>query len=239
MKKRLIAAAFAVLAATQLFAAPYWVVLKDGSRYEARAKWTVVNGKATMTLTNGNVLTLDPSSIDVAKSEEMTRLGGGQLFGVEQRSAPTSKASEIGSAIRLRKLPPSGGASPAPAPAATETVAITPGAALGVAVINKFERAFEDVGIFEHKVTSTGPHSLRADLTADNEEKVFNTLTATAFLMMHNAGVAGVQIDAADLFMKTTTGGAAGRFHVTREDAQALDAKTITPQNYFVLKVLF
>ena len=239
MKKTLILAALAVLAATQLFAASYWVVMKDGSRYEARAKWTIVNGQAKMTLTNGNVLTLDPAAIDVAKSEEMTRLGGGQLFGVEQRSAPLSKASEIGSAIRLRKLPPSQAASPAVATAATETVAIALGAGLDAGVISKFERAFEDVGIFEHKVISTGPHSLRADLTADNEEKVFNTLTATAFLMMHNAGVAGVQIDAVDLFMKTTTGGAAGRFHVTRDDAQALDAKTITPQNYFILKVLF
>jgi hypothetical protein len=238
MNKRLIALTLAVLSATQLFAASYWVVMKDGSRYEARAKWTVVNGKATMTLTNGNVVTLDPSAIDVAKSEEMTRLGGGQLFGVEQRPATLSRQSEIGSAIRLRKLPPSQAAAPAPV-AATETVAISPGTALGANVINKFERAFEDIGIFEHKVTATGAHSLRADLTADNEEKVFNTLTATAFLMMHNAGVAGVQIDAVDLFMKTTTGGAAGRFHVTREDAQALDAKTITPQNYFVLKVLF
>jgi hypothetical protein len=237
MKKTLILAALAVLAATQLFAASYWVVMKDGSRYEARAKWTIVNGKATMTLTNGNVLTLDPSAIDVAKSEEMTRLGGGQLFGVEQRSAPTSKASEIGSAIRLRKLPPSQAAAPA-APVVTQTVAIEPGTVLGPNVVSKFERAFEDVGIFEHKVIATGPHTLRADLTADNEEKVFNTLTATAFLMMHNAGVTGVQIDAVDLFMKTTTGGAAGRFHVTRDDAQALDAKTITPQNYFILKVL-
>jgi len=238
MKKPLIPAALAILAATQLLAASYWVVLKDGTRYEARAKWTMVNGKATMTLTNGNVMTLDPAAIDVAKSEEMTRLGGGQLFGVEQRVAPTSKASEIGSAIKLRKLPPSTAAAPPP-PVATDTVAITPGAGLDAVVINKFERAFEDVGIFEHKVISTGPHSLRADLTADNEEKVFNTLTATAFLMMHNAGVTGVQIDAVDLFMKTTTGGAAGRFHVTHEDAQALDAKTITPQNYFILKVLF
>jgi len=237
MKKPLILAAFAVIAATQLFAAPYWVVMKDGSRYEARAKWTVVNGKAMITLTNGSVLSLDPSAIDAAKSEETTRLGGGQLFGVEQRTGPTSKASEIGGAIRLRKLPPSQAAAPAPAP--TDTVAIQPGPGLGADVINKFERAFEDVGIFEHKVISTGPHTLRADLAADNEEKVFNTLTATAFLMMHNAGVAGVQIDAVDLFMKTTTGGAAGRFHVTRDDAQALDAKTISPQSYFILKVLF
>ena len=180
------------------------------------------------------------AAIDVAKSEEVTRLGGGQLFGVEQRAAPTSKASEIGSAIKLRKLPPSQRRPhAAPAPPLPTRSPIAPGAGLGADVINKFERAFENIGIFEHKIISTGPHTLRADLTADNEEKVFNTITATAFLMMHNAGVAGVQIDAVDLFMKTTTGGAAGRFHMTRDDAQALDAKTITPQNYFVFKVLF
>jgi hypothetical protein len=237
MKKTLLLAVLAAFAAVQLFAS-YWVVMKDGTRYEARAKWTLVNGKATMTLTNGNLLTLDPATIDVAKSDEVTRLGGGELLGVEQTPTVTSKASQLGTAIRLRKLPPSQ-AGPASAPAATDTVAIAPGIALGQNVIGKFERAFEDVGIFEHKVIATGPHSLRADLTADNEEKVFNTLTATAFLMMHNAGVTGVQIDAADLFMKTTTGAAAGRFHVTREDAQALDSKAITPQNYFILKVLF
>jgi hypothetical protein len=238
MKKTLILATLAAFAAVQLFASSYWVVMKDGTRYEARAKWTIVNGKASLTLTNGNVLSLDPAAIDTAKSDEVTRLGGGELLGVEQRPALTSKASELGSAIRLRKLPPSQSAAPA-APATTDTVAIAPGTGLGADVISKFERAFEDVGIFEHRAISTGPHSLRADLTADNEEKVFNTLTATAFLMMHNAGVAGVQIDAVDLFMKTTTGAAAGRFHVTRQDAQALDAKTITPQNYFIQKVLF
>jgi hypothetical protein len=238
MKRTLILATLAVLTVTQLFAASYWVVMKDGTRYEARTKWTIVNGKAMITLTNGSVLALDPSAIDVAKSDEVTRLGGGQILGVEQRAAPTSKASEIGGAIRLRKLPPSQSAPATAAPAATEAVPIAPGTGLGQNVISKFERGFEDIGIFEHKDISTGPHSLRADLTADNEEKVFNTLTATAFLMVHNAGVPGVQIDSVDLFMKTTTFGAAGRFHVTREDAQALDAKTITPQNYFVLKVL-
>src|SRR3954469_14880064 len=238
MKKSWIAAALVTLAATQLLAS-YWVVMKDGTRYEAKSKWTVANGKAMITLTNGNVLSLDPNTIDVAKSEQVTRLGGGELFGVEQTPATSAEKSTLGNAIRLRKLPPSQSAAPAPAAPVEAPPVIEPGTGLGADVISKFERAFENVGIFEHKLISTGPHSLRADLTADNEDKVFNTLTATAFLMMHNAGVTGVQIDAADLFMKTTTGAAAGRFHVTREDAQALDSKAITPQNYFILKVLF
>jgi hypothetical protein len=237
MKKRIIIAALVTLAASQLFA-KYWVVMKDGSRYEATTKWTIVNGKAMLSLVNGNSMAVDPNLIDVAKSEEVTRLGGGSVLGVEQRAVTsTGKASTLGSAIKLRHLPAT---QPAPAVAAPVEAPVVPSAnGLSADVLGKFERAFENVGIFEHKLVSTGPHSLRADLTADNEENVFNTLTATAFLIDHNAGVPGVQIDSVDLFMKTTTGGAAGRFHVTREDAQALEAKTITPQAYFVAKVLF
>jgi hypothetical protein len=242
MKKPFILAALAVLIATQTFAASYWVVTKDGTHYEAKAKWTTVNGKAMITLVSGTVISLDPGAIDVAKSEEVTRLGGGSLLGVEQLPATaTSKASTLGSSIRLHTLPSSQPAA-TPAPAATATdipKPSAPGTGLGTDVIGRFERAFENVGIFEHKLVATGTNSLRADLTADNEDKVFNTLTATAFLMVKNAGIPGVQIDTVDLFLKTTTGEAAGRFHVTRDDAQALDAKTMTPQAYFVLKVLF
>jgi hypothetical protein len=217
------------------------VVTKDGSRYEAKSKWTIVNGKAMVTLVTGNVLSLDPNVIDAPKSEEMTRLGGGNLIAVEQLpTTSTSKTSTLGRSIRLRTLPSSQPAAPATvAPAADAPVPSAPGTGLGADVVSRFERAFENVGIFEHKLIPTGVRSLRADLTADTEDKVFNTLTATAFLMVHNAGIPGVQIDSVDLFLKTTTGGAAGRFRVTREDAQALESKAITPQQYFVGKVLF
>jgi len=241
MKKTFIAAVLAAAIATQLAAASYWVVTKDGARYEAKSKWTMVNGKAMVTLVNGNVMQLDPNIIDAAKSEEVTRLGGGSLIGVEQTPVTaTSKASTLGSSIRLHRLPSAQPVTPAPiAPPADMPQPSAPGTGLGADVISRFERAFENVGIFEHKLIPIGTNSLRADLTADNEEKVFNTLTATAFLMVHNAGITGVRIDSVDLFLKTTTGGAAGRFHITREDAQALESKTMTPQAYFVLKVLF
>jgi hypothetical protein len=238
VKKTWIVVALAAAISIPSFAASYWVVLKDGTRYEAKAKWTVVNGKAVLNLVNGSVMSFDPSAINVAKSEEMTRLGGGSLFGVEQIPATsTTKASNLGETIRLRKLPQSpAGAAVAPVEAPPPIVA---GPLLGADVLSKFERAFENVGIFEHKLVATGPHSLRADLTADTEDKVFNTLSATAFLMVRNAGIQGVQIDSADLFMKTTTGAAAGRFHLTHDEAQAIESKAITPQSYFVQKVLF
>ena len=43
MKKALSLFAFTMLVASQMFAS-YTVVLKDGTRYIAKAKWTVANG---------------------------------------------------------------------------------------------------------------------------------------------------------------------------------------------------
>ena len=236
MRKSLITLGAALLLSTQAFAT-YFVVLKDGTQYRAKAKWTIVNGKAIVALENGQSLQLDPNAIDVARSEEATKFGGGSVLGQQQtQTAPTKQQqSGLGAAFKLRKLPgdqaPTTTNVPAPAP-------IT-GPVVSSEVLGKFEQAFENVGIFEHAITGTGVHSLRADLTVDSEEKVFNALTASAFLIVHNAGVPGAQVDMVELFMKTTVGQAAGRFQMTRADAQALDAKTMTPQDYFVRKVIY
>jgi hypothetical protein len=249
MKKSLILFTFAAFAAAQSFAA-YIVVLKDGTRYKAKAKWTVQNGKASIVLENGQVLQLDPSLIDAAKSEQVTKIG---MSGANVISDPTVLAQEapqrnqqpsLGSQIRLRRQP---GATPAPATPAPATsapapsitpVTTTPGE-ISSEVVEKFQRAFENVGIFEQKVVATGGRSLRADLTADSEDKVFNAISATSFLIVRNAGVTGAQIDMVELFMRTTNGGAAGRFQMSRADAEALDQKRITQQDYFVRKVLY
>src|SRR6266511_4004281 len=76
----------ALLVSTQAFAT-YYVVLKDGSQIRARAKWTIVGGKAIVPLESGGMMTLDPNVIDVAKSEETTKMGGAsvhlrRLFGL-------------------------------------------------------------------------------------------------------------------------------------------------------------
>ena len=119
------------------------------------------------------------------------------------------------------------------------SVAPITGTPLSTEVIAKFEQAYENVGIFEHKLTPTGAHTFRAELVTDNEEKVFNALTATAFLIMHDAGVPGTKIDMAELFMQTTISVAAGRFQMTHADAEMLDSKKMTREEYFVRKVIY
>jgi hypothetical protein len=245
MKKALMFA-LAVLVAVPSFA-KYIVVLKDGTKYAAKAKWTVVNGRAIVQLDNGQSLQLDPSLIDVAASERMTKIGMASANVVDlnpsatannQRTTPSQPS--LGDQVRLRRNPPSQPQAAAPAPPQTNGVAPISGTGtIPSEVIEKFDRAFENVGIFEKKIISTGAHSLRAELTVDTEDRVFNAISAASFLTVRNAGVEGAQIDMVELFMKTTTGGSAGRFQMSRADAEALDKRTISQQDYFVRKVIY
>lgn len=234
MRKLLVLLA-ALFVSSQAFAT-YFVVLKDGSQIRARAKWTIVNGKAIVPLETGGTMALDPKSIDVEKSELVTSNGGGSVLAVEQApNAPSPQQSTLGGAFKLRKLP-----NEAQTTQQTTTAPATPtGPVLSRDVVDRFEKAFENVGVFEHTLTPTGPHSLRADLVTDNETKVFNVLSAASFLMVRNAGIAGAQVDSVELFLKTTMGGSAGRFEMSRDDAALIDNKTMTTQEYFVRKVLY
>lgn len=238
MRKLLMIFVAALIMAAPAFAT-YYVVMKDGTRYNAKGKPNIVNGKAIIQLESGSTIAVDPSAIDVPKSEQVTKLGGGNLIAVDtghDNAPPPGPQPSLGAAIKLRKLQQQQQA------ATTETTAPAPTvstSSLGNEVMDKFARAYENVGIFEQKVTSPSARTLRVELTADSEEKVFNAISATAFLITRNAGVPGVQIDMVELFMKTTTGGAAGRFQMTRDDAAALDSKQMTREDYFIRKVIY
>jgi len=246
MKKTLMLLAFTTLFGAQAFAAKYVVVLKNGTQYAAKAKWTIVGGKALIKLEDGQSMTVDPTLIDEAKSEQATKYGLNTSvidLNTNQPVAPKAPEPSLGNTIKLRPR----GASQTQqeqsiTPKETEptmpAVKTRPGS-LGPDVLDKFERAFDNIGIFERKVASTGATTIRADMTVDTEDRVFNAISAVAYLMVRNAGVPGVQIDTVELFMKTTVNGAAGRFQMTRADAEALTNRTISQQEYFVRKVLY
>lgn len=248
MKKTMPLFLLAALIATHAFAT-YVVILKDGTQYKAKAKWTLSNGKAIVVLETGQSLAIDPSLIDVARSEAATKNGLGDAHQLDLTPnmpdvTPQKPAQpSLGSRIKLRTPQTAAGAPTAPTSAAPTPTPPPPVASgegqLSDEVVQKFERAYENVGIFEHKLSAIGAHGLRVELTADSEDKVFNAISATSFLMVRNAGVTGAQVDQVQLFMKTTTGGAAGRFEMSRADADALDAKRITQQEYFVRRVIY
>ena len=244
MKKTAILAVLLLFAAMQSFA-DYTVVMKDGTRYQAKAKWTLVGGKALIELKNGQKLSVDPALIDVPRSESVTRqgLGGARSLGVEPAPAPVpaAKAPPLGSTVKMR--PRAQFSTPAQEAAATSARVDGTATAPVVNQIDSrlaanFARAYENVGIFESKMAGTN-RVPRAEVTADNEDKVFNAISATAFLIVRNGGVDGSTIEMVELFMKTTNGGAAGRFQINRADAEAINGKTIQIPDYYVRKVIY
>jgi hypothetical protein len=241
MRKIIALAAFSLLFAVQSFAT-YNVVLKNGTQYVAQAKWTVNGTKARFRTTAGQLIEVSLSEIDEAKSEQMTKLGLGDAKLIDlQPNLPAvggtqQKGPSLGSQIHLKKQPE---AAPRTTAAPTPATPAYIGPMISDEVLQRFGRAYENVGIFDAKLTPLDAGSFRVELTADSEDKVFNALSATSFLIVRNAGVTGAQVNMVELFMKTTTGGSSGRFQMKREDAAALDGKTISLQEYFVRKVLY
>ena len=248
MKKSLTVFAFAMLLGSQAFAA-YTIVLKDGTHYNAKSKWTIQNGKALVTLESGQTMTLNPNEIDVAKTDQVNAMGGGNVsvLGQEQpaQSAAQKAAPSLGQLVKMRRQQ-TAPTTTAPAPVAPSHNPGSTAPAEPVPVPDQldprlkdtFERAYENVGIFEHKLTGTN-RTPRVELTADNEDKVFNAISATSFLIARNAGIDNLEIETVELFMKTTTGGSAGRFMINRADADSINNKAISLQDYFVRKVIY
>lgn len=245
MRKILAISLLAALAASAALA-DYVVVLKDGRRYEARAKWTIVQGKAIIELTNGRRLQLDPAMIDAPASEAATRSGLGDAKVLEM--APQTPASSrkqqpsLGSIASIRKSPETPAAvTPAPSPAPAAKSGGRPAEPAVIAgsvdstVAEKFNAAYENVGIYERKLSLSEAGRLRIDLMADTEDQVFKAISATAFVFANvPSSYAGV-----DLFLQTVNGGSAGRFQMSKQDAQALANKQIEWYDFFVSNVIF
>jgi hypothetical protein len=244
MRKILAICLFGALAATAAFA-EYIIVLRDGRSFEARAKWKVVDGKAIFELKDGRRMQLDPSLIDVQASETATRSGLGDAKVLQMAQPPTATSRKnqpsLGSIAAIRKTqqetaPPQAKAA---APASAQSAAPDePAAVAGIVdsmVAEKFNAAYENVGLFERKLSLSEAGRLRIDLMADNEDQVFKAISATAFVFANvPSSYSGV-----DLFLRTVNGGSAGRFQMSKQDAAALANKQMEWFDYYVKNVIF
>ena len=92
-------------------------VLKDGSRYRAREKWTISNGRALITLETGEVMQIEPSLIDKFVTElhnpEVTLPANGgdvaernyRMLGAVLTKAGKMGKAEIGRFVKEKGLP--------------------------------------------------------------------------------------------------------------------------------------
>lgn len=250
MRKHSFFATVVLLLAAVNVSAAYIVVLKNGTRYRAAERWTVQNGKAMVKLENGTVLQFDPALIDVRASEQANRSGlGDAKVLVTPGSAPAKSSPAAGPSLgalsrgRAGQVPrPNAPVTAAPPKAETSRpLSTTPATADRSAeeFVAKLQQAYENVGIFEYSVASSGPAVVRAELVADSEDQVFKAISATAFVMANVPLADGRKTEAVELYMKTVRGGSAGRFKMEQPDAVAISSKQKTWQAFFVEKVLF
>ena len=253
---RAAAAVLLVLCAGPLAAYTIW--LKDGTTIIARGKYEVKNGKAIITLQNGEQSFIDAAQIDAARTEaankgrdyNATDLGTTRVVpGQELPPQPNRSLSDLVAAHRpsTRSLPTS-----------KRTAETTPGqqprsksgyldlAGLQHVPYARTEVAadvlqfFRSQGIDGVEIwNGSQPDRMLIEVTTGSEASVFQGLTAGANALLRVRDRFPQAVASFEVVMKTPTRERAGQFVLTPDAATALVARKIEPPAFFVANVQF
>jgi len=236
----LLGIALLLLLAPSAFA--YVVKLKDGTLVFARAPYTVKGTMAIITLENGNVTQIALDKVDVPGTVKYNKENFGNVVALDTPeekpktlpTAPPRSNNPLGDLIKQRGTRMS---LPTPVPAAAAT---SGGGAEGGAVDSvyqaTFTQVFEGTGISQFRVTNYRGKT-RILVTADSEQAVFSTLSASARALTDAA--AKGRSAPVEIVMTTQSGESAGFFEMTPAQAKLLVDRNLTVQDYFVKNVVF
>jgi hypothetical protein len=245
---RILTAVAVLLLFPLLASAVYVVVLKDGTRINAREKFKVQGDLALITLPNGTVTQIQVAKIDQPASEKATSMGVADAVPLAPAPVPGAgaatgddrKGPSLQDLAKQRRLKEQ--------QAKTESGARTPGAAKGSAsqvpfpdrdIANTFfadlEKAgLSNIGTFQGATKAT----LRIEMTADREEQVFAAITAVGKRYQELKSSTTSAPERIELSMKTATGENAGSFSVSIDEIAPLMRGEISVQEFFIRNVL-
>ena len=221
----------------------YVVKLKDGTLVFARAPYTIKGAMAIITLENGNVTQIALDKVDVPGTVKYNKENFGNVVALdtpEERpktlpTAPPRSNNPLGDLIKQRgtrmSLP-----TPAPAAAASTSGGGPEGGAVDSVYQATFTQVFEGTGISQFRVTNYRGKT-RILVTADSEQAVFSTLSASARALTDAA--AKGRSASVEIVMTTQSGESAGFFEMTPAQAKLLVDRNLTVQDYFVKNVVF
>lgn len=230
------------LVAPSLFA--YVVKLKDGSLIFARAPYTVKGKRAIITLENGAVTQIEEEKIDVPGTVKYNKENFGNVVPLDtpeekvfQLPTPVSKRNtSLQDIIKQKRghldrptpgVPPSASDSPMGSSEVLQPDPIVQAA---------FAHVFEGAGLAQFRVTNSRGKT-RVLATANSEQAVFNTLSASARAVVE-ASERGRSAPV-EIVLTTGSGEAAGAFEMTPTQAKLLVDRGITVQDYFVKNLIF
>jgi hypothetical protein len=237
-----IAIAALVLLASSALA--YVVKLKDGTLVFARAPYTIKGTQAIITLENGNVTQIALEKVDIPGTVKYNKENFGNVVAIDapverprQVPPPPPRSNNpLGDLIRERGTRMG---LPTPGPAASASASAT-GATTGEAVDpvyqTVFTQVFQGAEISQFRVTSARGKT-RILVTADSEQAVFSTLSASA-RAMRDVFARGRSAPV-EIVLTTLSGESAGSFEMTPAQAKLLLDRNLTVQEYFVKNVIF
>lgn len=222
-------------------ASAYTVRLKDGSLIFARAKYIVRANKAIITLPNGTVTQIALDAIDIPGTDKYNRDNPGNVIALDAPQnepgtipptpVPTSSLQE---AVRQRRsrvdLPPSN-------PVTSGDSGSGPSwQAVDQTLQAAFAKVFDGAGISQYRLQNyRGATKVLA--TANTEEAVFNTLSATARALADYGAGAGGKAATVEVALTTSAGENAGTFQMTTDQARLLVNGNTRVQDYFLKNV--
>jgi hypothetical protein len=245
--KRILATFLALCVSPLLLS--YVIYFKDGNTVMAKAKYTVENGKAIVTLMNGSVVAYDLKVIDVPRTDKANKAGldtDGVLTAVGSGAVQT----ETPQRQSLGSIAKGAGALTAPkgqtsgngkvASTSTSSRKDKESEFSDESVRRAFGKIFENVNLFEYKIVEgTTPDTVRILMTTDNEKDIFNALTASAKVVAELNDLGKKNVANLELYLSTTSGAAAGRFSISVDRAKTLAEGKVPVEQFFVDQVLF
>ena len=260
MRRFLLFALLALVAAAPLLASGYTIYLKDGSRLVAKEKYKVAGNRAIITLPNGTQTFVQASQIDVKRTEEANRNGYGGavvLPGTPQDVGPAP--AEPPKDKTLSDLIASKTAAPRTLPGShrekaepnTGGLTKTKAGYLDLAslprkpfpnadVTAELQQFFRGQGIDEVEIfQGTKADQPMLEITTNSEGSVFKALTTAANALLHLRDVFPNRVAAFELLLTTPARERAGQFVLTLEMAAELVAKKVDVTAFFVRNVQF
>ncbi|MDQ5858148.1 MAG: hypothetical protein M3542_07740 [Acidobacteriota bacterium] len=221
----------------------YVVKLKDGSLVFARTPYTVKGKRAIITLENGTVTQIDLDKIDVPGTDKYNRENFGNVVSID---APEEKPKQLPTPIPRSSRPLAdlvrprqtslGLPTPGPATSAGSGAAAEARGPVDPGVQAAFSRIFEETSIARYRMTNDRGKT-RLSATVNSEQEVFNVLAASARAITEAASRG--RAATVEIVLTTASGGAAGTFEMTPEQAKLLATRATTLQDYFVKNVIF
>ena len=238
--------------------AAYTIWLKDGTTIIARGKYEVKNGKAIITLLNGEQSFIDAAQIDAAKTEAANRgkdynttdLGNTRVVPGEAPPPPPNRSlSDLVASHRpsSRSLP----TSKRVAEAAPGQQLRSKAGYLDLASLQHVAYARTDIatevqqflrsqGVDEVEVwNGSQPDRMLIEVTTASEASVFQSLTAGANALLRVRDRFPQAVAVFEMVMQTPAREKAGQFVLTPDAATALVAKKIDPPAFYVANVQF